>query len=352
MGQAVKDRSEICPLPPGPLKELSLYSRPNPILVAVSLTLILTTAGLAYYWMRPPPFIPLPLTPHAAIEIDGDADFAATALLEGWPGDGSPENPYLIDGLNIDLSSGERSYCISIENTRVSFTISNCNLTGGIPHPIVGPAWDAVGIYLENVTIGKIVNNICKSNSVGIFLFNSTYNVVANNTCSNNSRGILLKESESNIATNNICNGSFYYGIWLAGSDSNTLSDNICTSNTLSGIYLDAAHSNTLSDNTCNNNFYYGIWLAGSDSNTVENNTCNNNFYYGIWLAGSDSNTVENNTCNSNVFHGIYVEDESEFNTVENNTCLGNTEHDIVDEWLAHGSMCPSSLCGSSQVLE
>jgi parallel beta-helix repeat protein len=268
--------------------------------MAVSLTLILTTAGLAYYWMRPPPFIPLPLTPHAAIEIDGDADFAATALLEGWPGDGSPENPYLIDGLNIDLSSGERSYCISIENTRVSFTISNCNLTGGIPHPIVGPAWDAVGIYLENVTIGKIVNNICKSNSVGIFLFNSTY-------CSNNSRGILLKESESNIATNNICNGSFYYGIWLAGSDSNTLSDNICTSNTLSGIYLDAAHSNTLSDNTCNNNF-----------------------------AGSDSNTVENNTCNSNVFHGIYVEDESEFNTVENNTCLGNTEHDIVDEWLAH----------------
>ncbi|MFW9863031.1 MAG: NosD domain-containing protein, partial [Candidatus Thorarchaeota archaeon] len=252
MGQDVRNDSRVCRTPPGPMKKLNLYSKPNPILVAVSLTFILMTSGLVYYWM-----LPLPsgddgeLTPHATIAIDGDANFTATAMREGWPGDGFPENPYLIDGLNIDLS-GERSYCISIENTRVSFTISNCSLIGDIHHPIAMPAWDAVGIYLENVTNGKIVNNICKNNSVGIFLFNSAYNVVANNTCRSNSRGILLKESESNIVTNNICNSSFYFGIWLAGSD-----------------------SNTVKNNTCNNN-YIGIKLHESDSNTVANNTCNN----------------------------------------------------------------------------
>ncbi|MCK5239872.1 MAG: hypothetical protein KAR33_10015, partial [Candidatus Thorarchaeota archaeon] len=30
-------------------------------------------------------------TPHGPIAIDGDASFSDTALLEGWPGDGSPE---------------------------------------------------------------------------------------------------------------------------------------------------------------------------------------------------------------------------------------------------------------------
>ena len=73
-------------------------------------------------------------TPHGPIAIDGDANFSDKALLEGWNGDGSPENPYLVDGYDIDLS-GEVGHCISISNTRVSFTISNCNLTGGCAVP-------------------------------------------------------------------------------------------------------------------------------------------------------------------------------------------------------------------------
>ena len=41
--------------------------------------------------------------PHDPIAIDGDASFSDTAQLEGWPGDGSPENPYIIDGLTLIL---------------------------------------------------------------------------------------------------------------------------------------------------------------------------------------------------------------------------------------------------------
>ena len=75
--------------------------------------------------------IPLAGTPHAPIAIDGDANFTDTALLEGWHGDGSPENPFIIDRLDIDLG-GNNGSCISITNTQVSFIISNCNLTGAI----------------------------------------------------------------------------------------------------------------------------------------------------------------------------------------------------------------------------
>ncbi|MHA2241182.1 MAG: NosD domain-containing protein, partial [Candidatus Thorarchaeota archaeon] len=133
-------------------------------------------------------------TPHGPIAIDGDANFSDTALLEGWDGDGSPENPYLIDGLDIDLGVYDE-FCISISNTNASFTISNCNLTGA-----------GVGIYLENVTNGELVNNTCKRSDIGISLWNSNSNTVANNTCnSNKDWGICLEESYSNTVANNTC---------------------------------------------------------------------------------------------------------------------------------------------------
>ena len=107
-------------------------------------------------------------TSHGPIAIDGDANFSDTALLEGWPGDGSPENPFIIDGLDIDLG-GSAGQCISINNTRVSFSIRNCNLTG------TGRELGA-GISLENVTNGELLNNTCTSNRWGIRLGNSDFN--------------------------------------------------------------------------------------------------------------------------------------------------------------------------------
>jgi parallel beta-helix repeat protein len=222
---------------------------------------------------KPLPIIPIVRTPHAVIAIDGDDDFSDTALLERWPGDGSLENPFKIDGLDIGLSDGA-NHCIMISNTQVSFIIRNCNLTG-----FDGGA----GIYLGNVTNGELVNNNCNSNYYGIKLEQSDSNTVTNNTCNNNSRGI-----------------------YLGGSD-----------------------YNTVADNTCNNNSR-GIYLSGSDYNTVANNTCDNNMF-GIYLSYSDSNTVVNNMCNNNTEHDIYLY-ESDSNTVENNTFLGNTEHDIFEE--------------------
>ncbi|MGC8913737.1 MAG: hypothetical protein ACP5LE_07445, partial [Thermoplasmata archaeon] len=51
---------------------------------------------------------------HAPIHINGDADFANQTATEGWPGNGSQDNPYVIDGYDIDGNGG--SYCIWIEN--------------------------------------------------------------------------------------------------------------------------------------------------------------------------------------------------------------------------------------------
>ncbi|MFW9811989.1 MAG: DUF1565 domain-containing protein, partial [Candidatus Thorarchaeota archaeon] len=170
MESNLENKSRICPVPPRSRMGLNLGLRPKPIFMAVSLALILTM------WIRIPLVIMAPpLISHDPITIDGNANFLNTALLEGWPGDGSPENPFIIDRLEIDLG-GAHDRCISISNTRVSFIISNCNLTGAY-----------YGISLENVTNAKLVNNTCSSNTiVGIELRDSYLNTIVNNICSNN----------------------------------------------------------------------------------------------------------------------------------------------------------------------
>ncbi|MFX0046521.1 MAG: nitrous oxide reductase family maturation protein NosD [Candidatus Hermodarchaeota archaeon] len=303
-GTRLNHRSAACKFPSESIRKKQLL-RPRRIFMAVSLTLILTTTGLVYYWMLLPPiiFIPPPLTPHAAIAIDGDANFSDTALLEEWPGNGTPEYPYIIDGLNISEVYGR--HCIAINNTQVSFTISNCSF-----HTLyAGISWEA-GIYLENVTNGEIVHNTFSDNDDGIYLIRSDSNTVSDNKCTDNG-----------------------FGIHLIDSDSNTLTNNTCTDNN-SGIHLIDSDSNTVANNTCNIN-EYGISIDGPEQSAI--------IHPHDESRSSHSNIIANNTCNFNGI-GIYLY-ESISNIVEDNTCLGNTEHDVFDESelgeLAHRELLP-----------
>ncbi|MBD3157885.1 MAG: hypothetical protein GF309_03760, partial [Candidatus Lokiarchaeota archaeon] len=61
-------------------------------------------------------------TPHSNIVITSNADFAAEASAEGWPGDGSALNPYIISGLEISTTD----ICIYIKDTSVHFEIQDC----------------------------------------------------------------------------------------------------------------------------------------------------------------------------------------------------------------------------------
>jgi parallel beta-helix repeat protein len=346
--------------------DYSANSDRREIIVAASLITVLSIAAFSTYNFWVPPLGP---PPPVGIAIDGDDDFSYTALLEGWPGDGSPENPFIINGLDIDntalsdqqMYSPGTTHCISISNTRVSFTISNCNLTGA--HGYTPSSTMGAGISLVNVTNGELVNNICNNNLNGIilkdsdsntlvnntcnyngganiWLIGSTYNTIDYNTCNSTHDGICFIDSNFNTVTNNICNNN-RLGISLYGSHHNTVANNICNNNyegergcgiSLSESDFGGSNHNTVVNNTCNSNDI-GIFLgraypnlADSHSNTVANNTCNSNIW-GIYLFGGSFSTVENNTCNSNDI-GIWLS-HSDYNTVANNTCLNNTEHDI-----------------------
>lgn len=311
---------------------------------ALSLTVVLTSSILVGFLIQgifPGGYIDItdessddvPRTPHGAIAIDGDANFTATALQEGWSGDGSPGNPFIIDALEIDLG-GEWGHCIMISNTRVSFTISNCNLTGAnvTNFTPMGPRFEGAGIHLQNVSNGELINNTCYNNTgFGICLEGSTYNTLANNTCTSNTNfGIYLYSSDYNTVVNNTCNSNEGGGIKLdnywESSDHNTLANNTCISNGI-GISLAGSNHTTVVHNTCNNNDD-GILIDFSYYNTMANNTCHNNTC-GIKFFSGDHNIVIDNICTSNVGEEWWEEGTgilvmTDFNTVANNTCNFN----------------------------
>ena len=298
-------------------------------------------------------------TVHAPIHITSNSDFASQASANGWPGDGTQGNPYMIDGYDIDGQGG--TYCIWIENTSVWFVIRNCklwNATSTVSEPY------GTGICLKNVQHGTLANNNCSGNSYGISLYSSSnYNNITNNNCSGNSYGISLYSSSNNNITNNNCSGNSWGGIYLhSSSNNNNITNNYCSGNSHYGIYLYSSSNNNIMNNTLWNN---GIGIGGGslehwNTHIIENNTVNGKpvYYYknqdggtvhsdagqvilanctnmvvsgltltntsiGIELGFSSYNNITNNNCSGNSW-GIFL-DESCNNNITNNNCSGNS---------------------------
>jgi parallel beta-helix repeat protein len=156
---------------------------------------------------------------HPPLLIDGNVEFEQLVLKEGWIGNGSHSNPYIIDGLTIEYYYGR--ILINIRNTDVYFQVSNCNLNLGFH-----------GILLNNVTNAYITNNIFTNNGNGIILIESFNNTIIDN---------VITDSEEN-------------GIYLIFSEENTLITNQLSNNGNTGIYIEASPNNRLVGNSLLNN--------------------------------------------------------------------------------------------------
>ncbi|MFW9955193.1 MAG: right-handed parallel beta-helix repeat-containing protein, partial [Candidatus Thorarchaeota archaeon] len=106
---------------------------------------------------------PSELTEHVPFEINGTADFVS----QGWPGAGTPGNPYVISGLNITEDLGV--YLISIMNTDASFVIRDCLLNQE-------SAEDA--IYLFNTSAARIEYSTITGGIHALEFLNSNNTVV------------------------------------------------------------------------------------------------------------------------------------------------------------------------------
>ncbi len=256
---------------------------------------------------------------HGRIEITGNDDFNTTALAEGWSGNGTQGNPYIIENYLIDLA-GAHYNCIYLLDVSSHFIIRNCYLTGAYIYPYEG-------ISLFNVSNGLVTDNICTGNSNGISVLGnpprvSYNNTISNNNCSYNTRiGIYVTYSHDNVVANNTCSNNPDYGIMVCDDGSNTVRNNTCNYS-LRGIYVLNCNNNILQNNTCNFNDQ-GIYVYNGDQTTIVDNKLCYNTARGIFLEASQSHRIAGNLCVNNTrhidmtFYGGYP--------IANNTCINGS---------------------------
>ncbi len=298
---------------------------------------------------------PLELTPYDPIFITSDSG------LEVFPGSGTSEDPYVIEGYNITTTDISGIY---ITYTTKYFVIRNCYVDAKYS-----------GICIGNVADGttSVINNTCNNNDWGIRIQSSVSSTVANNTFTN--CGLYISEDTIEAyllytVENNWVNGKklgFYtnldsmivaepiYGqLILVNCTNVTVRDQILNSAT-NGLFLYSCTYSVIINNTCNNNSFRGIVLFSSVSSTVSNNICSNNNDLGIFLYFSVSSTVSNNTCSNNNY-GIYLH-SSDFCFVTYNLLQGNEGYGIYlfsrsDNLIHHNTFIENNLGGTSQACD
>jgi parallel beta-helix repeat protein len=222
---------------------------------------------------------------HAPISINNNTDFSIQALNEGWDGNGSSTDPYVIEGLEISDSSED---LISIKNTDVHFNIRNNLLDGKLQI--------SNGIYLRNVTNGMISSNeITRCLFSGIILKKSDTNEISGNTITDNGHYILATSGLIETYSRNLA------GIYLSASDSNVIKANTVYSNAI-GISIYYSSSNLVSMNKINDHSSCIGIFGTAQYNVISNNSITHGSRGGIsfFRESPSHNLVTNNTFSYN----------------------------------------------------
>ena len=264
----------------------------------------------------------IPLTNHTVIAIDSDAEFASMATSEGWDGNGTAAEPYIIERYAINATG--YAAAIYIGNTTVSFIVRTCSVHGADTASSFGIHFTrCYGILLNNVTNGVLDEIRCYDSSFGIFMFCSDNNVVSNSTVYDNANDdITTHDSDGNIISNNICRDTKYCICLDDQSDRNVVSNNTCQDNKY-GVYAQVATNNTIENNLLINNTN-GIYMDdGSDDNVISGNNASDNDV-GMYVG----NTVKRIVTDDNIFfnssYGIYLQTGSNNLTISDNELVEN----------------------------
>lgn len=225
-------------------------------------------------------------------------------------GDGTAVSPYLIEGLNIQMSPSmdPGTAGISISNTNAYFILRDCVVSGGFSH---------YGIKLQNVKHARIEN----CNIIG---YPTTY--IPEDTSTANfplERGIYLdEECQENTIQNCIIYRTLSVGIRVDG-DMNSIRENIIAPAEGNGVLI-LGNENILKENdiapfggpdtnddyytqAVNSNFFTGVSLQNTASNNfIEQNTIYNFPVFGIEIADifCQANTIVENifkNCDVNI---------------------------------------------------
>jgi len=208
-----------------------------------------------------------------SLHIDGNDEFIRFVKQYQFKGEGTWENPYIIEDLNINTDT--KTTCIAIENVDVWFVIRNCYFRNAI--------LNSAGIRLINVKHAIIYNNYFVCNSNGIILHNSAYNTVFGNVFIGSLNVDVLVEGYSN---------SSYVVVH------NVISNNTCIYTKGSGIDVwdwCVVHNRFVNNFICNTK--HGIRTHTTSTNGIHNNIICNVEYHAMTFSDSRTWYITNNMC-------------------------------------------------------
>ncbi|UCE11690.1 MAG: right-handed parallel beta-helix repeat-containing protein, partial [Candidatus Thorarchaeota archaeon] len=149
---------------------------------------------------------------HGAIHITSDADFENQA----WPGNGTEDNPYRIEGLNITTDS----VCVNITGTNAFFVIQDCLFASSSNA-------DYSGVHLTNVSHGTVKECTITMLDSGISIIDSVSIDIKSNTIFDVQSAISSWGLNAcNISLNEIYNCTWGIQSWFAN-------DTLLTHNTV-----------------------------------------------------------------------------------------------------------------------
>jgi parallel beta-helix repeat protein len=276
-------------------------------------------------------------TPHSPINISSNQDF----ILQGWPGNGTANNPYRIENLSIDTTMS----CINVSNTDVFIEVAGCSLSINAPRGIYC-------LHFNNVTNCAIANCIIATGYYGggIF-FQSCENcsveqceidstdycvgleycsacVICYSTMSSDLEAVLVHASSNIEIQYNDVDSSYYGwgGIVVGRSTDFRIGNNSVRS--ASGWSVEIVHSSSgvIANNTIKGG-YDGVRLNNvTDCSILTNDVSENSF--GLYLELSHDCIITSNLIRDNNY-GIM--DLGANNTYSKNTFSTNLETNAED---------------------
>ena len=288
------------------------------------------------------------LLPDIPIDIVCNEDFE----YFGFPGEGTVEEPYIIEGRSFEIEEGSFSAGIKIKDTTDHFVIQNCNFTAAVIKT-VEPTYSDFGIHLKNVTNAVVKNCLFSELMYGVFLLKSGFILIEQNNFTGMNidwfeyehmgRGVgtgTLDDPNMRIVIRNNYMENCSNGILLMEAEEFDVYGNmIVTCGT--GIHAENEVTNgIIRENTILNGTRAGIQSVRLDGITIQNNTCMYNQLYGIWM-GEDAidNIVTLNVLKQNgdftveIGSGIIVDTLSSGNNITMNDFISNYENVINNNY-------------------
>ncbi|MCE7748921.1 MAG: hypothetical protein GPJ51_11020 [Candidatus Heimdallarchaeota archaeon] len=230
--------------------------------------------------------------PRTKILIDEDKDLAR------YPGNGTLENPYIIEGLSFDTT---RSNGLVIKDVTSCFEIRNCDISAN---------WIAISIHNINSTYCGIYNSTFSAYELGIYAREINSIVVENSHITASTVGFSIEGATNMSISNNTIFGGAH------GLDIDFVLEGSVMNNTLSGCYgiiISYPTYNTL--NIYQNTFLYSSFFVGSYAS---------NLYYQKKLNFSFNSFVEQHP--TEYFHrGIIFVEYMDYNAFQNSSFINNT---------------------------